>query len=282
MLRINKIKIPDTLWKRILKYYEDTYSGVIPPSYSMSDFAKHRLESSLVQIERLKRIGLSKKSVCLDAGCGIGTLVTAANLEGYNYFGYEIDPEAKEIAQEMLKANGISPSKIQSDPNIANFNNKKFDFMSSFETVEHVDNLDSYLNKLRKSIKNNGKIFIETPNYTIPYEPHFYVFLIPGPRILKWLICKIAGRTNKKFFDELRFVTHSSVESALTRQKFKFKNLGIVEWSQQLSSNDLYGRSVYVQLISKVIRTLRISWLLSMLAKNGLYTPLVYLATPNI
>ena len=208
MLTINKVRIPQYLWKKIVKYYEDTYSGVIPQSYAMPDFAKHRLESSLVQMKRLRSIGVRKDSICLDAGCGIGTFVTAANLAGYNYYGYEIDPLAKNIAIDMLKANGISTSRIQSTPDISGFKGKRFDFISSFETVEHVDDLDDYLKKLRKIIKADGRLFIETPNYIIPYEPHFYVFFPPGPNVLKWWCCRLVGRTNRKFFDELRFVTH--------------------------------------------------------------------------
>ncbi|MEK7090966.1 MAG: class I SAM-dependent methyltransferase [Patescibacteria group bacterium] len=280
MLKINKVKISQYLWEKIVKYYEATYSGVIPKSYAMSDFAKHRLESAIVQIKRLKVIGVRQNNICLDAGCGIGTLVAAANLAGYNYYGYEIDPVARNIAKEMLRANNISPSRIQSTPDAFRLKGK-FDFISSFETVEHVADLNDYLRKLRKVIKKEGRLFIETPNYNIPYEPHFYIFFPPGPDIWKWWCCQLAGRTNKKFFDELRFVTHKSVELALRKQGFEFENLGLPEWSRQLTSNEIYGRSIYIQFISKIIRTLKMGGFLKWLASRGLYTPLVYLSRPR-
>ncbi len=281
MLKINKVKIPLHLWKKIVEYYEDTYSGVIPESYAISDFARHRLESAAVQIKRLNSIGVRRNSVCLDAGCGIGTLVTAANLAGYNYYGYEIDSTAKNIAIDMLKANGISPTRIQSAPDASGFGRKKFDFISSFEVVEHVADLNDYLKRLRKLIKKEGRLFIETPNYNIPYEPHFYIFFLPGPTIWKWWCCQLSGRTNRRFFDELRFVTPKTVERALGGAGFEFENLGLSEWSHQLTSNEIYGRSVYIQFISKITRTLKIGDFLKWLASHGWYTPLVYLSRPK-
>lgn len=281
MERVGNVKIPLRLWRRILRYYEETYSGVIGKSYSMTSFSRHRLESCLAQLKRLKTVGVKRNSVCLDAGCGIGTFVTAANLAGHNYYGYEIDPGAYGIAVEMLKANGLSPTRIQSSLAGSGFKGKKFDFISSFEVVEHVADLNGYLRGLHKVIKKNGRLFIETPNYNVPYEPHFYIFFPPGPTVWKWWCCQLVGRTNKKFFDELRFVTPNVVERALKEECFKFENVGLVEWSHQLLENEIQGRSVYVHWLSRFLRITGLGRLAKWLASKGIYTPLVYIARPG-
>lgn len=278
MLIINKVKIPQYLWKKIVKYYEDAYSGVIPESYSMSDFAKHRVESSKVQLERIGHLRIGKKNVCLDAGCGIGTFVAAANLAGYDYYGYEIDPIAAEIARQLLKVNNISPRKIRDNPK---FKGLRFDFVSSFEVVEHVADLPGYFGDVGRVIKPKGKFFMETPNYLIPYEPHFYIFFPPGPTIWKWWCCQLAGRTNRKFFNELRFVTPIIVESALRKEGFEIENLGIVEWTNLLTGKEIQGRSMYVVWLSMFLRATRLGALAKWLASKGLYTPMVYIARPG-
>ena len=58
--------------------------------------------------------------------------------------------------------------------------NKKFDFIFSMNVLEHTKDIINHLNCCVKLLKNdNSIIFIQCPNYTFPFEPHFYEFFLP-------------------------------------------------------------------------------------------------------
>ena len=273
------INITPELYQEIINYFAKLYKGVIPDSYSFEEFAKARLYSSIRQIKRLKKLGLSPKK-CLDAGCGIGIFALVANIEGYNFYGYDIDKESVKIAKQLFKLNKISPKKISLNPTIKNLKGK-FDLITSFEVVEHLSDMDSYIKKLRKAIVDDGSLFIETPNYMIPYETHYYTFIPPAPRLIKWLFCKMNGATNKHFFDNINFVNKFSLESSLKKFGFSFDNLGYSEWLQQILIKPSPERSKYVPVISHFVKKYNLGILVRFLTWLGYYTPLIYLASPK-
>lgn len=279
-IRINKnfwIDIPNDLWKEIVNYYKDEYTGVIPNSYPMEDFARHRLHSAYTQLERLKALKI-KTVRGLDAGCGIGLFVLLANLAGFNFYGYDVDRKAVALARKLFKAYKISPKKIGTLPHFAN---SGFDLITSFEVVEHLGNMDTYFNKLSKVILPTGNFFLETPNYIIPYEPHYYTLIFPlGPRSLKWLFCWLKGARNKKYFDGINFVNKYNLETTLRRNGFDYRNIGVKEWIEQMVKPSS-TRSIQFINISKFVKKFRLLLVIKFFAWLGLYTPLVYLAYPE-
>ena len=62
--------------------------------------------------------------------------------------------------------------------------NSKFDVVLNMEIVEHVDNVDLFLNKSSKFLKNNGIMIIATLNKTLKS----FIFAIVGAEyVLRWL-----------------------------------------------------------------------------------------------
>ena len=58
--------------------------------------------------------------------------------------------------------------------------NDKFDFIFSMNVVEHTNDIKYHLDCCNKLLRNNNSIiYIECPNYSFPYEPHFKEFFIP-------------------------------------------------------------------------------------------------------
>lgn len=262
---------------RIIKYFDRLYKGVIPQSYPIEEFAKARIYSAKDQLKRIKKLNITPK-ICLDAGCGIGAFAVVANLEGFNFYGYDVDREAIGIAREFFRVNNIPEEKLSLVPTLK-YSKKKFEFITSFEVIEHLKNMDLYLKKLRKVIDLKGLILIETPNYMIPYEAHYYVIIPPGPRVFKKVFCRLKGAMNMKFFDELNFVNKYSLESILKKNKFIFTNLGEKEWLNQILGRPLVQRSQYVHTISRMVQKYELGLIIKLLTKLGFYTPLVYLAS---
>jgi len=56
----------------------------------------------------------------------------------------------------------------------------KFDFIFSMNVLEHTDDIKEHIASCMNLLKDEySLICIQCPNYTFPFEPHFYKFFIP-------------------------------------------------------------------------------------------------------
>ncbi|MFL2886485.1 MAG: bifunctional 2-polyprenyl-6-hydroxyphenol methylase/3-demethylubiquinol 3-O-methyltransferase UbiG [Candidatus Pelagibacter sp.] len=119
----------------------------------------------------------------LDIGCGGGLLSEPMARLGANVTG--IDPLLRniEVAKHHLKKSNLKIKYLNFSPE--NFkSNIKFDVVLNMEIVEHVENVDFFINKSAKFLKKSGIMFIATLNQTLKS----YLFAIVGAEyILKWL-----------------------------------------------------------------------------------------------
>lgn len=276
-----ELSIPDRLWRDIVSYYEHRYRGIHPRAFPIDIFARQRVDSAYRQLVRLHSLAPPGAAPCLDAGCGIGAFAAVANMAGFNFFGYDIDADAISLAKELFEANGLPPSRIILRNAERPFQDLDFQLITSFQVLEHVRDVDHYFQELRDLVDSNGMVFIEAPNYAIPYESHFYVLFPPGPRPFKWAAVRLAGRDNRRFFDDLNFVTPRRVASALECAGFKLTDLGAQEWVTQVKNGPTADRSRHVKVVFGFAKRVRLQWLLVWLGRHGFYTPIVFLARPG-
>ena len=119
----------------------------------------------------------------LDIGCGGGLLCEPLKRLGANVTGIDASinniKTAKLHAKEMeLDINYIhcAPEKLKSTT--------KYDVILNMEIVEHVTNVDLFINSCSKLIKKNGIMFVATINKNLKS----YIFAILGAEyILRWL-----------------------------------------------------------------------------------------------
>ncbi len=119
----------------------------------------------------------------LDIGCGGGLLSEPLARLGANITG--IDPSSKniKIAKIHSKKSNLKINYICSAPENLNLN-KKFDVILNMEVVEHVEDLNFFINKSGKFLKKNGLMFVATLNKTLKS----YIFAILGAEyVLRWL-----------------------------------------------------------------------------------------------
>jgi len=107
---------------------------------------------------------ISPGSKVLDLGCWAGRLgeklIKEKNCEVY---GVDINKKAIELAKKRLsKAFLIDLNKEKELPKL--FNNEKFDYIVLVEVLEHLINPEKLLIKVKKLLKNDGKILISVPN----------------------------------------------------------------------------------------------------------------------
>ena len=105
----------------------------------------------------------------LDCACGIGWgACLLANGGAKSVVGLDLSPNAIESARVFYSAVNNkfilgTLSDIDSDA--------EFDVITSFETLEHVDDPVSFLKSLRKTLKPGGLLLLSTPNgYCFKYE----------------------------------------------------------------------------------------------------------------
>jgi len=119
----------------------------------------------------------------LDIGCGGGLLSEPFARLGANITG--IDPSNKniKIAKIHSKKSNLKINYICSAPENLNLN-KKFDVVLNMEVVEHIEDLNFFINKSGKFLKKNGLMFVATLNKTLKS----YIFAILGAEyVLRWL-----------------------------------------------------------------------------------------------
>ena len=119
----------------------------------------------------------------LDIGCGGGLLTEPMSRLGAKVTG--IDPSKKniDVANYHAKKEKLNIKYLCSSPEKIFFN-KKFDVVLNMEVVEHIEDLNFFINKSGKFLKKNGLMFVATLNKTLKS----YIFAIIGAEyVLRWL-----------------------------------------------------------------------------------------------
>ena len=141
----------------------DVYDGKSYLSESVDTYAKnieYRKERFGKERVKLIKSFLKKENAkLLDVGCGIGWFLEVAKVNGFEIFGQEF---GKELANWTSKRLGI---KIWSQP-IEELNAEiKFDVITLFDVIEHVENPLQFLKSCKRLLTDEGIIVVFTPNF---------------------------------------------------------------------------------------------------------------------
>jgi len=124
-----------------------------------------------------------KKLKILDIGCGGGLLCEPMKKLGADITGIDASKNNIEAAKLHAKENNLDINYIQCSPEKLNFKNE-FDVILNMEVVEHVSNVDLFIQNCSELIKKNGIMFVATLNKNLKS----YIFGIIGAEyILRWL-----------------------------------------------------------------------------------------------
>jgi SAM-dependent methyltransferase len=137
----------------------------LPKYYALYPFKDHKLDyhTRVAYQNRIKMLlshGVSKDMSVLDYGCGAGIFLEFLSRAGFRSLsGYD----------------AFIPK--YSEPSILD---KKYDVVTSYDVIEHLDDPRSYLSALLKPLKKGGLLVIGTPNadyISLKAEPYFQVEL---------------------------------------------------------------------------------------------------------
>ena len=129
------------------------------------------------QAEPLKNLKI------LDIGCGGGLLCEPLCRLGAEITGIDASNNNIEVAKLHAKEMNLNIKYIHCPPEKLDLKDK-FDVILNMEVVEHVANLDLFVQNCSKLIKKNGMMFVATINKNLKS----YMFAILGAEyVLRWL-----------------------------------------------------------------------------------------------
>jgi len=109
---------------------------------------------------RLKMImKFKKRGKLLDVGCSTGEFLLLAKKYKWNVYGVEISEDAEKIAKNKHKLN-VFIGTLED----AKYPSKFFDVISLGDVIEHVKSPAKFLSEINRILKDDGIIFISTPN----------------------------------------------------------------------------------------------------------------------
>ena len=144
-------------------------------------FIKEKLISHF-NLDSLSSKPLEKLKI-LDIGCGGGLLCEPLNRLGAKITGIDPSENNIEVAKLHSKEMNLNINYIRCSPENLNFTDK-FDVVLNMEVIEHVSNVDLFIQNCSKLVKKNGIMFVATINKNLKS----YIFAILGAEyILRWL-----------------------------------------------------------------------------------------------
>ena len=164
------------------------------------------------KIDENKKFPLKNLKI-LDIGCGGGLISEPMTRLGARVTGVDASSRNINIAKEHAKKNSLDITYLN-DKTESLSSEKKFDIILNLEVVEHVEDVDLYLNSCFKLLKPKGIMFTATLNRTLTS----YVKAIVGAEyILKWLPIGT--------HDWNKFIKPEELEKKLTDLNFSIINM---------------------------------------------------------
>ena len=159
-------------------------NGKFKPLHTFNPIRIKYIKDNIIKDFNIKSSNKPLKNInILDIGCGGGLLSEPMSRLGANIVGIDASKKNIEVAKFHAKKNKLKIEYIVASPETLK-TKKKFDVILNMEIVEHVDNIDFFINKSSNLLKKNGIMFIATLNKTLKS----YIFAIIGAEyILKWL-----------------------------------------------------------------------------------------------
>lgn len=160
-------------------------------------------------------------SSVLDMSSGCGTFVFSALKQGLHAYG--IEPELWKNIFCRLKINERKYPKYWNDCFIQSigeklpFQDNSFDCISTFQTLEHVQNLEQCIDEMMRVVRSGGGLHIRCPDYRSTFEGHYLLPWLPlMPKALARMYLTFLRRPVSGL-DTLTYTTRGKIERQINR-----------------------------------------------------------------
>lgn len=183
-----------------------------------------------------KKFIKNKEGKLLDVGCGLGYFVKKiSSYPDWDVYGYEISKPAVSFAKDKLELKNIFQGKVEE----SDFPKKCFDIITLWDVIEHIPDSQPLLLCLNKILKDDGILFIHTPNIKIQ---------LPKARLKKLLKGEKEGGHYLEAKDHINIYSPKAVKSILS--EFGFNKIKFIHFHpiQSVSGSKNYVFTVIKNL----------------------------------
>ena len=158
--------------------------GKFKPLHKFNPIRISYIKESIINTFKLEpKVKPLQKIKILDIGCGGGLLSEPMSRLGAEVTGIDASGKNIEIAKYHARKNNLNVKYFCTSPERFN-TTTKFDVILNMEIVEHVEDVDFFLQSCSKLLKKNGIMFVATLNKTL--KSYFFA-IIGAEYILRWL-----------------------------------------------------------------------------------------------
>ena len=177
----------------------------------------------------LNKNNLNKTKI-LDIGCGGGLISEELSKLGASVTGIDFIKENINVAKIHAKNNNLKIKYIVKDFEKEKITSK-FDAIIILEVLEHLNDWESFIKKIRLNLKKNGILIISTINRNLISK---FLTLDIAENFLKWIPC--GTHSFHKFIkpEELEFILYTNNFRDI---KFKGLNYDLIKLKWKLSKN---------------------------------------------
>jgi ubiquinone/menaquinone biosynthesis C-methylase UbiE len=168
----------------------------------------------------------------LDMACGVGTFFFHGLEKGYDVYGIEpgdwqheyMSLKFKEYEFEGSIENRVIKGVGESLP----YDDQTFDYIQTYQTLEHVQDVEKCINELIRVLKDGGKLRIFAPDYDSFFEPHYSLPFLPkmNKKLAAFYVSLLGKPTNR--LNGLTWITSKGIIQILQ----KHPNLQITDLSK--------------------------------------------------
>ena len=169
-------KLADEWWDVNGKFKPLHMFNPIRIEYILEEISQH------FNLDKKKKSFLSNLKI-LDIGCGGGLISEPMARLGGNVTGIDAVEKNIKVASIHGKENNLKINYINKSPEQLH-EKEQYDIILNLEVVEHVDNLDLYLQSCYNLLKKNGLMFTATINKTFS---SYLKAIIGAEYVLRWL-----------------------------------------------------------------------------------------------
>ena len=158
--------------------------GKFKPLHKFNPIRISYIKENIIETFKInEKVKPLKNIKILDVGCGGGLLSEPMSRLGAKVTAIDASDKNINVAKLHAKTSNLNINYICTSPEKLKFKDK-FDVILNMEIVEHVEDLNFFLESSSNLLKKNGIMFIATLNKTL--KSYFFA-IIGAEYILRWL-----------------------------------------------------------------------------------------------
>lgn len=161
-------------------------SGPMKPLHLLNPVRLDYLRSMIcAHYNRLPdRLRSLKDLTIADIGCGGGLLTEPLSRMGADVTGIDAGAENIKVAKAHAKAQGLNIDYRATTAESVAATGETFDVVTALEIIEHVDDIDLFIDSCGQLVKKGGMIFFSTLNRT---PKSFLLGIVAAEYVLRWV-----------------------------------------------------------------------------------------------